>query len=62
MLLGVVRRFMGLSTDTKPTSVPFGSEFFEENTGVTYVYLSQVLLWRSVWAPEGLSQHFIYPA
>ena len=56
MLLGVVRRFMGLSTDTKPTSVPFGSEFFEENTGVTYVYSSAGWVLRygkSVLTPEG---------
>ena len=56
MLLGVVRRFMGLSTDTKPTSVPFGSEFFEEDTGVTYVYSSAGWVLRygkSVLTPEG---------
>ena len=36
-LTRVIQRFIGLSTDTKPTGVPIGSEFFENNTRATYV-------------------------
>ena len=31
-------RFIGLSTDTKPTSVNAGATFFECNTGFMYIY------------------------
>lgn len=30
--------WIGISTDTKPTSPPTGSTFFETNTGLTYFY------------------------
>jgi hypothetical protein len=30
------RRYIGLSTDTKPTGVSVGSFFWEYDTGVTY--------------------------
>ena len=29
--------YIGLSTDTKPTSVPIGSTFFEYNSRDTYI-------------------------
>jgi len=32
----VIQRFIGLSTDTKPTGVSVGSVFFEYNTNRTY--------------------------
>ena len=35
--LGNIQRFVGLSSDTKPTGVLVGSEFFESNTGNTYI-------------------------
>jgi hypothetical protein len=31
------RRFIGLSTDVKPTGVKSGSEFFESNTGLWFI-------------------------
>jgi len=34
----IIQRFIGLSTDTKPTSPPIGSPFVETNTGFTYKY------------------------
>lgn len=36
-LMTTIQRFIGLSSDIKPTGVPIGSEFFELNTGKTYV-------------------------
>ena len=33
-----IQRFIGLSTDTKPTSPPVGSPFVETDTGFTYKY------------------------
>jgi len=35
--LNNIQRFVGLSTDPKPTGVLVGSEFFESNTGRTYI-------------------------
>ena len=35
-LIGTIQRYIGLSTDTKPTGVPVGSEFEEHNTGAVY--------------------------
>lgn len=32
-----IESYVGLSTDTKPTSVPVGSTFFEHNTEKTYI-------------------------
>ena len=32
-----IKRFIGLSTDTKPTDVPVGSIFFEHDSHVSYV-------------------------
>lgn len=32
------QRFLGLSTDTKPSGVPAGSRFYETNTLLWYVY------------------------
>ena len=36
-LIGTIQRYSGLSTDTKPTGVPVGSEFEEHNTGIVYI-------------------------
>jgi hypothetical protein len=35
-LIGTIQRYIGLSTDTKPTGVLVGSEFIEYNTGIVY--------------------------
>ena len=32
-----ISRYIGLSTDTKPTSAPVGSTFYEHDTKATYV-------------------------
>ena len=37
ILTRVIQRFIGLSTDTKPTSVPIMSIFYEYNTRDTYI-------------------------
>ena len=37
-LITTVQRFIGLSTDTKSTTSPSGSTFFETNTGFMYIY------------------------
>ncbi len=36
-LIESINNYIGLSTDTKPTSVPVGSTFFEYNTKDRYV-------------------------
>ena len=36
-LIKNIQRWVGLSTDTKPTGVPVMSEFYEYNTRITYV-------------------------
>ncbi len=33
-----IQRFVGLSTDTKPTNAPPGSKFREADTGKVYVF------------------------
>jgi len=38
ILITSVKRFIGLSTDTKPTGAQSGSTFFEFNTGYMYIY------------------------
>lgn len=37
-LITTVKRFIGLSTDTKSTAAPAGSTFFELNTGFMFIY------------------------
>ena len=37
-LVATIQRWLGLSTDTKPTAPPAGSEFYETDTAATYVY------------------------
>lgn len=41
-------KYIGLSTDTKPTSndIRIGTEFFESDTGSTYIYTGDA------WAEE----------
>lgn len=36
-LIEMVSNYIGLSTDTKPTSVPVGSIFFEYDSHVSYI-------------------------
>ena len=36
-LIGHIKRYVGLSTDSKPTGVPVGSTFFEYDSHVTYI-------------------------
>ncbi len=38
ILLRVIQRWIGLSTDTKPTAPAAGSTFYEANTGYSFVY------------------------
>ena len=36
--IGGIRRYVGLSTDAKPTAdVPFGSRFYERDTGAVFI-------------------------
>jgi hypothetical protein len=44
-------RFIGLSTDTKPTSVNAGATFFEVNTGLMFIYTGFAWLPKS-YMPE----------
>jgi hypothetical protein len=39
-------RFIGLSTDTKPTGVNAGATFFEVNTGLMFIYIGYA------WVPK----------
>ncbi len=32
-----IHKYIGASTDTKPTGVPVGSTFFAYNTGIMYI-------------------------
>ena len=36
-LMTTIQRWTGLSTDTKPTSVPVGSKFFEYDTNKMFM-------------------------
>jgi len=36
-LIGSISKYLGLSTDTKPTSVPVGSVFIETDTRDVYI-------------------------
>ena len=36
-LISIRQAFIGLSSDTKPITVPIGSRFFEIDTCVTYI-------------------------
>ena len=38
----VILKYIGLSTDTKPTDVPPGTRFYETDTGLIYVYTGTV--------------------
>jgi hypothetical protein len=38
ILLGNIKNFLGLSTDTKPIDVPAGSTFVEKNTGIKFIW------------------------
>ena len=35
--MATIKRWIGLSTDTKPTTVPVGSKFFEYDTRKTFL-------------------------
>lgn len=38
-LIGIIKKYVGLSTDVKPAAdAPKGSEFYEYDTGLTYIY------------------------
>jgi len=32
------KKWLGLSTDTKPTDIAVGTEFYETDTGKTFIY------------------------
>ena len=38
VLIAAIQTWLGLSTDTKPTTPPGGSTFYETDTSATYVY------------------------
>jgi hypothetical protein len=38
VLVTNIKRFIGLSSDTKPTDAPAGSEFYERNTGARFIW------------------------
>ena len=50
-LITTVKRFIGLSTDTKPTDSQVGSTFFESNTGFMFIYNGYAWLPKS-FMPE----------
>ena len=50
-LITTVKRFIGLSTDTKPTDAQVGSTFFESNTGFMFIYNGYAWLPKS-FMPE----------
>ena len=38
VLVGRIQKFVGVSSDTKPTNPPVGSTFQETNTGIKFIY------------------------
>lgn len=38
LITGGIKRFVGLSSDTKPAAPKAGSEFYETDSGATYIY------------------------
>lgn len=54
-LLRVIQRWVGLSTDTKPTTdVPVGSLFYELNTGQGFIWdganwIEDIRMMYSMW-------------
>ena len=38
VLVGIIRQYIGLSTDTKPSGIPAGSTFLESDTRRLFVY------------------------
>lgn len=52
---GPFRRMNGLSTDSKPTIVANGSEFFEMDTGSTYMFDEEGAVWDEQPAEGGAS-------
>jgi hypothetical protein len=52
-----IQRFIGLSTDTKPTAPPVGSMFFEANTGYSFKYNGYAWLPINIMA-DGLTVNY----
>ena len=50
-------RFIGLSTDTKPTSVDAGATFFEANTGYLFIYNGYAWVPKDIMA-DGLTVNY----
>ena len=48
--VATIKRWTGLSTDTKPTTPPIGSTFFESNTGFLWIYNGYAWLPKSIMA------------
>lgn len=42
---GRINKYRGLSSDTKPTDAPNGSEFYEVDTGSVYVFDAEGAQW-----------------
>lgn len=38
VLITAIKKFQGLAGDVKPTDAPAGSEFYETDTGSTYIF------------------------
>ncbi len=50
-------RFIGLSTDTKPTDIDSGATFFEANTGYLFIYNGYAWVPKSIMA-DGLTVNY----
>jgi len=53
--IGSIKRWIGLSTDTKPTSAPIGSTFFEYDTKDNYVTYDGGTNWSKTGNSSGTS-------
>jgi hypothetical protein len=56
-LIRVIQRWIGLSTDTKPTAPPAGSTFYEANTGYSFIYNGYAWLPNDVLADHLTVNH-----
>lgn len=66
-LIGTIQRFVGLSSDTKPTSAPVGSTFYEYDTNNLYITYDDGSNWAAmqtgIKSPESqVSDNFTRPA
>lgn len=52
-LIANISKYIGVSTDAKPTGVPVGSEFFETNTRLTYICHDGTNWAQKITSPSG---------